>query len=225
MTDTIKTYPKLGRFIMNEVYNILLDHDSHKIPYSELKEIIKTRIARTPFIDKEFAMHKLSHGSSKSYLCTYRWENVLYYYLMQHHKAAFTHFEYWEDKKNGVHDYIALRDDYLLDPKCNYSKKFRIQSDMNYMFDWAQHLNKASEEKYLHLMRAYAHLDDNAVEQLLQETKNCSYLGPEEIKELLQKIKDYYSYLKDRGKMAEWYLTQEKSILCNRKNVKTRGGN
>lgn len=217
MTDTIKTYPQLGRFIMNEVYNILLDRDTPKIQYRELKEIIKNRIARAPFIDKEFAMHKLSHGSSNSYLCTYRWENVLYYYLMQHHKAAFINFEYWEDK-NGVHDYITLRSDYLLNPEHRYFKKFRIQSDMNYMFDWAQQLNKNTEEDYLQQIRTYPLLVNNDTFREWLKSENLK-LGE------LQKIKAYYSDLKRKCPMAERHLKQEASILYNRKNIKTRGGN
>ncbi len=187
MTDTINTHPQLGRFIMNEVYNILLNVKDYKIEYKKLKRLVGEKISKNPQVDKEFAMHKLQHGSSKSYLCTYRWENVLYYYLIQHFKAAFIHFEYWEDK-NGVHDYIALRADYLLDSECHYSKKFHIQPDMNYMFDWAQQLNKRAEEK------------------LLQQMNN----------QLLDK-----SY---RG-LAEWRLINDESILSNRNNIKTRGGN
>lgn len=159
MTNKINTYEKLGRFMMNQVYNILLSSDSHKIEYQELKHRIKKQIDNNPNIDKKFAMQKYSHGSatlvlachtwkktSTEYLSTYRWENVLYYYLVQHHKAAFTHFEYWHDK-NGIHDYIILRDDYLYQGA--YSVFFRVQPDMDYMFDKAQQLNGRAAEKLL----------------------------------------------------------------------------
>jgi len=159
MTNKINTYEKLGRFMMNQVYNILLSSDSHKIEYQELKHRIKKQIDNNPNIDKKFAMQKYSHGSatlvlachtwkktSTEYLSTYRWENVLYYYLVQHHKAAFTHFEYWRDK-NGIHDYIILRDDYLYQGA--YSVFFRVQPDMDYMFDKAQQLNGRAAEKLL----------------------------------------------------------------------------
>lgn len=154
MTNKINTYETLGRFIMNEVYNVLLYADSYKIPYQELKDIIKTKIDNNPNIDKNFANHKYVYKKSDkptSHLSTYRWENVLFYYLTQHFKAAFTHFEIWPTKQ-GTHDYIRLRDDYLLNPKSWYASKFRIQTDMNYMFDWARQLNKGAAEKLLQQM-------------------------------------------------------------------------
>ena len=154
MTNKINTYETLGRFIMNEVYNVSLYADSHKIPYQELKDIIKAKIDNNPDIDKNFANHKYVYKKSSkptSHLSTYRWENVLFYYLEQHAKAAFTQFEIYPTTQ-GLHDYIRLRDDYLLNPECQYASKFRIQPDMDYMFDWARQLNKGAAEKLLQQM-------------------------------------------------------------------------
>ncbi len=212
MTNKINTYEKLGRFIMNEVYNILLNTESCKIEYPELKRRIKTKIDSNPNIDKKFAEYKYNHGTSNTHLSTYRWENILFYYLIQHQKAAFLSFSYYKQKQ-GVHDYIKLRKDYLLDPECWYSKKFRIQPDMNYMFDWATQLNKGAEEKYLHQIRASAHLDDAAVKQLIQEIRDSSKLGKYDTKAL--RLNAYYLDLRDHGKLAEFRLYADEGIVHN----------
>ena len=228
MTDKtntkINTYEKLGRFIMNEVYDILLGAKNYKIEYKELKRRLQEKIDNNPQIDKKFAMHELQHGSSKSYLSTYRWENVLYYYLMEHYKPAFIHFEYWEDK-NGVHDYIALRADYLLNSECRYFKNFNMlrkagkftiektgkkAKEINSMFDWAQYRNKDREDYYLFLITAYLHLHKDAAYDKLARGicgLDFSQLTPEALKTT-----------------AEFYLHEE-SILYNRNFIKTRGGN
>lgn len=227
MTDKnkyTKPYEKLGRFIMDEVYNILLNAKDYKIEYKELKRRIQEKIDKNPQIDKKFAMHELQHGSSKSYLCTYRWENVLYYYLMQSYKPAFIHFEYWEDK-NGVHDYIALRADYLLNPKDRRFENFRMLREtgeftiekpgqkaikIKSMFDWAQYQNKDRENYYLFLITAYLHFHKDATfDELAKGICGSDFrqLTPEGLKN-----------------KAEFYLHEE-SILYNRHFIKTRGGN
>ena len=162
MKKKINTYETLGRFMMNETYNILLGTNDWKIEYPELKRRIQEKINNNPDIDKQFAMHKYNHGTkettlnmnghtwkkpSTEHLSTYRWENVLYYYLVQHYKAAFTHFEIWHEKQ-GIHDYIKLRKDYLTKAS-SYGRFFRIQPDMDYMFDKARELNTYAAEKLL----------------------------------------------------------------------------
>lgn len=219
-----KPYEKLGRFMIDEVYNILLNTKDYKIDYKELKRRLQEKIDNNPEIDKKFAMHELQHGSSKSYLCKYRWENVLYYYLMEQYKPAFIHFEYWENK-NGVHDYIALRADYLLNPEDRRFKNFRMLretgkftiekngkpvKEITNMFDWAQYRNKDREDYYLYLTIAHSHFHkDAAFDELAEGICGSDFwaLTPEGIKH-----------------KAESFL-QEESILYNRNFIKTRGGN
>ena len=219
-----KPYEELGRFIMSEVYNILLNAKDYKIEYKELKRIIQAKIDTNPQIDKNFAMYELQHRSSKSYLCTYRWESVLYYYLMEHYKPAFIQFEYWEDK-NGVHDYIALRDDYLLNPEDRRFENFRTlrktgkftienpgqkAKKINSMFDWAQYRNKDREDYYLFLITAYLHFHkDAAFDELAKGI--CG--------------SDFYDLTPERLRNKAEFCLHEESILYNRKFIKTRGGN
>lgn len=247
-----KPYEELGRFIMGEVYNILLNAKDYKIEYKELKRHIQEKIDNNPQIDKEFAMYELQHGSSKSYLCTYRWESVLYYYLMQHHKASFTHFEYWENK-NGVHDYIALRDDYLLNPECRYFEKFRKLRETGKFTiekpgeDAIFHLTSRYVQKFRTLMKTNKFKIAKTNEKVIKSMFDwAQYLN--------KRIEDYYLYLivaySDLHKdatfdkfaseicgsdfqqltpeglkhKAEHYLHEE-SILADRKHIKTRGGN
>lgn len=161
MKKKINTYETLGRFLMNQTYNILLGTNDWKIEYPELKRRLQEQIDTNPQIDKKFAMHKYNHGTKESilnmaahtwkkpsteHLSTYRWENVLYYYINQHEKSAFMELVYYTDKI-GTHDYVALRQDYL--QTYWYSQFFRIQPDMNYMFDKARQLNKDAAEKLL----------------------------------------------------------------------------
>ena len=226
MTDKINTYEKLGRFVMNEVYNILLKTDSYKIDYNELKRRVKEKIDGNPKIDKTFAEYKYNHGASNAYLSTYRWENVLFYYLIQHQKAAFLMLSYYKQKQ-GIHDYVELRKDYLLEPEYSYSKKFHIQTDMNYMFDWAQSLNKGAEEEYLHQIRASAHLDKDALEQLLEEIKKSAPGTPPCYNVQMSKVKSYYSNLQAEGSLAEFRLYADEGIVHNydhEKRVRTGYG-
>ena len=223
MTEKINTYEKLGRFLMNQTYNILLDTEDYKIDYAELKRLLQKRIDQNPNIDKTFAEYKYNHGASKAYLNTYRWENVLFYYLVQHQKAAFLLLSYYRQKQ-GVHDQVQLRKDYLLEPEYSYSEKFRIQQDMNYMFDWAQQLNKGAEENLLHLIRASAHLDKDAINRLLEKIKKSSKMGEYDTEAL--KINAYYLNLKEQGgNLAEFRLYADEGIVHNYDHEKrTRTG-
>ena len=219
-----RPYQELGRFMMKEVYDILLGAKDYKIEYKELKRRLQEKINNNPQIDKEFAMHELQHGSSKSYLSKYRWENVLYYYLMEQYKSAFICFEYWENK-NDVHDYIAFRADYLLNPedrrfenfrKLRKTGKFTVEKtgqkakEIKSMFDWAQYRSKDREDYGLFLITAYLHFHkDAAYDELAHGICGSDFrtLTPERFKN-----------------KAESFL-QEESILYNRNFIKTRGGN
>ena len=145
MTDKINTYEKLGRFIMNEVYNVLLDTPSHTILYNtDLTDIINRRINRNPHIDKEYAMYLYNHGHSHSSQFTSRWQNVLYYYLAQHKNAGFLKIEDIISNETFHHYYVMLNHNVL-----NNLPEFRESTDMSYMFDLAQQKNKENENRLL----------------------------------------------------------------------------
>jgi hypothetical protein len=139
MTNKINTFDTLGRFLIDQTYNILLDTKNCKINYAELKRLLQRRIDRNPNIDKRFAMHKYNHGKSTLYVSNYRWENVLYYYINQHQKVLFLQRIY----KSKTH-YIKLMNSVLLLDNWHYDL------DMSYMFDTAQKMDKMEEENLLH---------------------------------------------------------------------------
>ncbi|MBO4583288.1 MAG: hypothetical protein J5714_04520 [Alphaproteobacteria bacterium] len=145
MTDKINTYEKLGRFMMNEVYNILLDTCSHTILYNnDLKDIIERRIDRAPHTDKKYAMHPYNHGNSRSFQHMFRWQNILYYYLAQHQNAGFLKIEDILPNGNFHHYYVMLNDGLL-----TKLPEFHPSTDMSYMFDLAQKRNKEIEKNLL----------------------------------------------------------------------------
>ena len=57
MINKINTYEKLGRFVMNLTYNILLGTDDWKMKYPELKRHIQVNIANNPYIDNAMQVY------------------------------------------------------------------------------------------------------------------------------------------------------------------------
>ena len=96
---TVDTYQSLGRFIIEHVYlsfmrrcNGVTDYNDLKnrhavIDRSQLKKEIEHCINKT-LVEKSFAMHKYNHGHMKSsWNHTYRWENVMNFYIGKQIKA------------------------------------------------------------------------------------------------------------------------------------------
>lgn len=87
---TINTYQSLGRLIIKRLYDTLWTHKG-SIGYKqfkvELSEFLNS--PESSCIDKSFAMHEYNHGknpSDNSYH-TYRWENIMDFYINQQYKA------------------------------------------------------------------------------------------------------------------------------------------
>lgn len=142
MTNKINTFDALGRFLIDQTYNILLDAEHYEIDYEELKRLLQRRIDRNPNIDKKFAMHKYNHGKSTWHVSTYRWENVLYYYINQHQKVFFLHRVYNPHPNVNIHRINLMNSLLCLD-------NWHHDLDMAYMFDAARETNKKEEEQLI----------------------------------------------------------------------------
>ena len=90
LEKTKRKYAKLGRFIIERVYNRLYYNSCTN--YRDLKRYISLILKEDRpllFIDKNFAWHKYNHGNSKlPDSCKYRWENVMRFYIDQHIEAG-----------------------------------------------------------------------------------------------------------------------------------------
>ena len=84
----IHTYQSLGRLIIDTVYYELSKNNGY-ITHRQLKDAIyKKCIKQNLFVDKSFATHKYNHGSEPTFFShTYRWENVMSFYINQQTKA------------------------------------------------------------------------------------------------------------------------------------------
>ncbi|MBO7053566.1 MAG: hypothetical protein J6W27_03990 [Alphaproteobacteria bacterium] len=142
MAEKINTFDKLGRFLIDQTYNILLDSDSNTFEYAELKRIIQKRIDRNPNVDKKFAMHKYDHGNSTWHVATYRWENVLYYYINQHQNVFFLQRIYNPIPNANIHRINLMNSLFCL-------KNWHEDLDMGYMFEAGRQTSKKREEDLL----------------------------------------------------------------------------
>ena len=122
----IRTYQSLGRFIIERVYLSFmrrcngatscddLKYTRAEISRPQLEKEVKYCIEKI-LVENPFAMHKYAHSASKSpRLYTYRWENVMNFYIGTQIEAQFLDIKI--DLNNG--DCITLTDkaiDKLLD--------------------------------------------------------------------------------------------------------------